>query len=59
MKKPNRLLQWGLTVLATGCLLQAPNCFSNFTQQVLAQITGRSAAIVGNAFDLVLVELFG
>jgi hypothetical protein len=59
MKKPNRLLQLGVTVLATGSLLQAPNCLPNFTQQVVAQISGRSAAIIGNAFELALVELFG
>lgn len=59
MRKSNRLVQMGLAVIAAATLLQAPTCVSNFTQQVVAQISGRGAAIVGNAFELALVELFG
>ena len=59
MRKPNRLVQIALTVFAAATLLQMPTCISNFTQPVVAQISGRGAAIVGNAFELALVELFG
>ncbi len=59
MIKPNRLVQIAITLLAATTLLQTPTCVSNFTQQVVAQISGRGAAIIGNAFELALVELFG